>query len=389
MHYLKSFFTCGKLHIYAVLLFVSTFLWMALPYNSGPDMSIQKWVGAVKMYLPVRHKPSSDEIIFIDVSKSQYLVPLNEDSTENDVITNRKYLANLFSLLAENNSQVKYVFCDVFFDILTSDDSVLVKSISSLKNKFLGIDTYSGDSLTKNILGVRSATASVYLQQGAVYKVPFFGSYGDTVVPFKIYADLDNVKVSKNFLFTRFSGKGIAFNNQINDYPLRQNDFTDGKYVKIGLGELVSILDLSPEIFQQYLQNRYILIGDFENDVQSTYLNTQPGTLILFNAFWHLHLSRQILSIWYLIFLYIFIHWIVWLQAGKKNRTFKLKIKIKYFEPFEFPVNILSVSLMLIIFTYISSLLFNVNISIFHLILIFSIIDFIIFILNKRIKTKK
>jgi hypothetical protein len=89
-----------------------------------------------------------------------------------------------------------------------------------------------------------------------------------------------------------------------------------------------------------------------------------------------------------LIVLYIFIHWIVWLQAGKKSHQLKLTLKIKYFEPFEFPVNILSVSLMLIIFTYISSLLFNVNISIFHLIAIFSLVDLVEFIWNKRIKHK-
>ena len=173
-HNLKSFFAKPWLHIYSLFLFVSTFLWMALPYNSGADMSIQKWVGAIRMLLPDGQKPAPDEIIFIDVSKSRYLVPLNEDSTENDVITNRKYLAELFTLLAANENQVKYVLCDVHFDIPTPDDSALVKSISGLKDKFLGIDAYSKNSLNKNIAGVRSATASLYLQKSAVYKIPYF-----------------------------------------------------------------------------------------------------------------------------------------------------------------------------------------------------------------------
>ena len=377
-----------KLHIYTFLLFVSTFLWMALPYNSGPDMAIQKWVGAIRMLIPDKHKPAPDEIIFIDVSKSRYLVPLNEDSTENDVIVNRKYLTELFDLLAKNQKQVKYILCDVQFDISTPEDSALIQSISGLKDKFLCIDSYTSDSLSKNCLGVRSATASVYLQEDAVYKIPFFGSYGDSLVPFKMYMDLDKGNVRRNFLFTWFSDKGIAFNNQINDYPLRGSDFTNGNYVKIGFGELVSVMKLSPEIFTQYLQNRYILIGDFENDVHNTYMNTQPGTLILFNAYLHLHSNRQILPIWYLIILYIFLYWIVWLQTGKRSRELKLPLKIKYFEPFEFPVNILSVSFLLLIFTYVSSLLFNINISIFHLIAIFSFVDFVEFLEKKRIKTK-
>jgi len=387
MSYLKSFFSSGWLHVYSTLLFLSTFLWMALPYNSGPDKTIQKRVGAVRMLLPDKSKPTPNEIIFIDVSKSKYLLPLNEDATENDIITNRKYLAELFTFITENDNQIKYLFCDVHFDSSTPDDSALFQSITGLQDKFLGIDVYK-NNLNKNNLGTRAATASLLLQQGTVYKIPYFGSFGDTLIPFKIYSDLDKVNVQKNFLFTWFSGKGVAFNHQINDYPLRGYDFINGNYVKVGLGELVSVLKLSPEIFNIYLQNRYILIGDFESDVHSTYLNKQPGTLILFNAYLHLHHNRQILPVVYLVLLYIFLHWMAWLQTGSRSRQLKFFLKIKYFEPFEFPVNILSISFLLLVFTYLSSLLFHVNISIFHLITIFSVIDFIKFIWNKRITNK-
>ena len=338
-------------------------------------MEIQKWVGAIPMLLPDRHKPASDEIIFIDVSKSRYLAPLNEDSTENDVIVNRKYLTQLFTKITANNNRVKYVLCDIQFDISTPDDSALIKSVSGLKDKFLSINTCDNDSLKKNILDLRSATASFYLQQDAVYKIPFFGNYGDTLVPFKMFTDLDKGNIQKNFLFTWFSDKGISFNSQINDYPLRSSDFIDGKYIKIGLGELVSIMELTPEIFEQYLQNRFLLIGDFENDIHNTYLNTQQGTLILFNAYLHLYNNRQLLPVWYLIVFYIFIYCIVWLQAGKRSHNINIPLTIKYFEPLKIPINILSISTLLIIFSLISSLIFKVNISIFHLILIFALVD--------------
>jgi len=358
---------------------------MALPLNSGPDITIQKWVGIIRTLTPDRQKPASNEIIFIDVSKSRYLIPLNDDSTENDVITNRKYLAELFNIVAENGNRVKYVFCDVLFDIPTPDDSDFVQSAARLQDKFLCIDSYDSGGLSKNVVGLRSATASVYLQKNIVYKIPFFGNYGDTLVPFKMYSDLDKGKVEKNSLFTWFSGKGIAFNNQINNYPVRTGDFTGGGYIKIGLGELVSVLRVNPDVFNLYLRDRYLLIGDFENDHHNTYLNKQPGTLILFNAYLHLHFNRQILSIVYLIVLYVFLHWIMWLQTGKKSRRLKLTLKIKWFEPFDIPINILSISFLLLIFSYLSSLLFNVNISIFHLIAIFTVVDFINYIWKKRI----
>ena len=371
------------------MLFISTFLWMALPYNTGPDMTIQKWVGAIRMLLPDSHKPSPDEIIFIDVSKSRYLVPLDADSVENDVVVNRKYLAELFDLLAANYNQVRYVLCDVIFDISTPDDSSLIQSVAGLQEKFLSIDVYAGNSLNKNRLGVRSATASINLHKGAVYKIPYFGMFGEPLTPFKMYMDLDKGDIRKNVLFSLFSGKGISFNSQINNYPLRSSDFTEGAYIRVGLGELVSTGKLSPEIFDLFLKNRYILIGDFENDLHSTYLNKQPGTLILFNAYLHLHYNRHILSIWYLVLLYFFIYWIVWIQTGKKKKKLIFKLKIKYFKPFKFTVNILSVSLLLMIFSYVSSLLFDVNISIFHLIIIFTLMDRVNFILKKRIKKEQ
>ena len=383
------FFADIRLHIYAVLLFVSTFLWMALPYNAGPDFAMHKWVGAIRMELPGRHKLAKEDVIFIDVSKSRYLLPIDEDSTVNEVITNRKYLADLFTLLAANYDEVRYVFCDVFFNMPTPDDSLLVQAAAGLKDKFLSIDTDNGNSLNKNLLGVRSATATLNFHRFIFYKIPFFGQYGDTLVSFKMYSDLEKVKVRKNFLFTWFSGKGISFNNQIIDLQLRSWDFNNEVYDKVGLGELVSTWQLNPIIFDLSLKNRYILIGDFETDIHRTFLTMQPGTLILFNAFLHLLHNRQILPVWYLIILYIFLYWIIWLRLGKKSHHLKITFKIKYFEPFVFPINIFSISLLLLIFSYVSSLLFGVNISIFHLITIFSLVDFVKFIWNKRIRTKK
>ena len=416
---MPAFFADVKVHVFAVLLFVSTFLWMAIYNNRGPDKMIQRWSAGIRhMVLPDPLKPAPEEIIFIDVSKSRYLIPLDEDedSFENEVIVNRQYLTQLFNLITDNNIQVEYIFCDVFFGIPTPDDDLLIQSIEGLKDKILCIDTYAGsspnvklwsvtefvawmfggNSLNKNLLGVRSATASLNLHRGIVYKIPFFGPFGDMMVPFKRYTDMEKVEYRKNFLFTWFSGKGISFNYQINDHPLRKYHFTeeyyekkDEKYAKIGLGELLSYWEFAPEVVGQLLQNRFVLIGDFETDTHNTTIDRQPGTLITFNAFRHLLLDRHILSVWYLVTLYIFLYCIVWLWAGKKSRHLKITIKIKYFEPFVFPVNIFSVSLLLIIFSYISSLLFGVNISIFHLIFIFSWVDLIKFIWNKRIKTTK
>jgi hypothetical protein len=378
------FFANYKLHAYSFLLLLSTFVWMSLPYNNGLDMTIQKWVGVVRLALPEANKPANDRIIFIDVSRSRYLLPVNADATENDVVVNRDWLRQLYQFIAQHGDSIQYVFNDIMFDRDAPGDSLLRTAIAALGNKFLAINSRNGQyELQRNSLGVRAATASVDLQSGAVYKIPFLGKLGDTLVPYQIYTDLHPHRATTNWLFSWFSGKGISFNTQINDYPLRRNDFVNGEYIKIGLGELVSLLHVAPEIYDQYLKNRFILIGDFENDQHNTYLNKQPGTLILFNAYWHLAQGGQLISFWYLLILYLFLYGIVWLETHKKTVVYQHKLKLPYFEVFIIPVNIITISILLIGFTYVSALLFHVNISIFHLIALFSLIDTVKFFINK------
>lgn len=352
-------------------------------------MTIQKWVGVARVALPERSKPAPEQVIFIDVSRSRYLRPLNADATENDVIVNRYWLGQLLQFLAQRRDSVQYVFADIMFDQAAPGDSLLRTAIATLGNKFLTINSRIGkDSIQRNSLGVRAATATVDLQSNAVYKIPFRGKFGDTLVPYQIYADLHPHSSQSNFLYTWFTGKGISFNTQINDYPLRRNDFVNGQYIKLGLGELVSLLPVAPEIFDQYLKKRMIIIGDFENDQHNTYLNKQPGTLILFNAYWHLAQGAQIISCLYLLILYLFIYAIVWLETHKKTVVYQWQLKLPFFEVFIIPVNIITISILLIGFTYVSALLFHVNISIFHLIAIFSGIDMVKYFWNKLERKK-
>ena len=94
----------ARLHAYTILLWVSAFIWMSLPYNNGLDMTIHKWTQLFNIALPEDAKPASDSILFIDVSASRYLVPLNEEGSENDVITNRKYLTALFEYIYQHKT---------------------------------------------------------------------------------------------------------------------------------------------------------------------------------------------------------------------------------------------------------------------------------------------
>lgn len=357
---------------------------MSIPYTNELDLVTHKWVSISNLFFEEKIKPTPDEIIFIDVSKSRYLIPTNVDSSENDIVVNRKYLAKLFRHINENNNEVKYIFSDIIFDIPTIDDDSLIYSVNAIGNKISCINTYDSEELFQpNIFGFPSATATIAIEEGVIHKIPFLGKFGDTILPIKIYKDLHNVNFKVYNFFTWFENKGLSFNSQINYHYLRKNDFINGDYVKIGLGEIVSLIDVSPNIFSQFLKNRYILIGDFENDKIETYLNEQPGTLVLFDAYLHLKAENQILSIWYLISLYLFIYYLLWLHFTNKELKILLSIKIKYLNKIIIPVNIVSITFLLFIYSFISYFLFGIYISLFHLIAIFSIIEFFQFFINK------
>jgi len=234
---------------------------MSLPINYDLDMDTQKWVSVSNFFLDKKFKPSSKEVIFIDVSKSRYLVPFNEDSSENEILVNRRYLAELFKYIVANDNNIKYLFADIIFDFSTIHDDSLVYAANALGNKFLSINTYNENGLfQKNILGLPSATATITMQDDVIYKVPLIGSYNDTFVPLKIYSDIHKIKFKHSFLFTWFENKGISFNSQINDLYLRRKDFIDGEYIKIGLGELISLIKVSPDFFKLYLKDRFIIM---------------------------------------------------------------------------------------------------------------------------------
>jgi len=368
-----------RIAVLGFVLLTSTFLWMAYPINMGFDATIQKWIAITKTTINLDKHPAQNEFVYIDVSRSKFLLPIKGIDSEKKVITNRKYLIKLFNYIVQNGNQVKYVLCDVNFSDTTGDDLELKKAANSLGDKFLTVNT-TDDINSKNSLRLRAATASVILHNGAIYKMPLYSISDDDLVPLKMYQDIEKCN-TKNFkLFTYFQKKGISFNTQIDNLYIRaENNILMNGYDDLELGSLVSSIDdlnsIAPsKIFNQFLKNRYIIIGDLEggSDMHQTYLNSQPGSLILFNAFWQLKINSEILPFYYILLLYLFLCFVLWLRIVKKSYTVNLKILKKI----KINVNVFSITLLLSLFTILSSVVLHINVSIFYLVIIFSLIDF-------------
>jgi hypothetical protein len=372
---------------------LSTFLWMSTTFFSTVESKVMKWVEITSIISKHKNTPQPNECVFIDVSKTKMLISNDSTSLEHEIITNTEMLAEFFEYITKKKIQVKYVFCDIIFGVKDSTkyDQRLKKAANCLGEKFLTIDTEldSEGLFKKNRLNLRSANAMVRVFQNNLYKIPLYNNEKDTFVPLKMYHDIEKGKFSRHFLYTYSYNEGISFNTIIPKLYLKKSDIEE-PYIKFGLGEFVQDTreigenTLANDYFINSLNNKFILIGDFESDIHNTYLNQQPGTLILFNIYWNLKQKKHIVPILYLFVFQIFSTFLLWFKFIKKE----IKLTKPIFGKQIISSNYLTMTILIVLFSLIFNYIFDVVISTFHILILFANIDLIKKLKNKYI-TKK
>ena len=299
-----------------LLMLYTTFLWMNQPRTYGEEFFFVKWLTITKRTIfNIDPKPNFKEFLFLDVSESKSLLPLNPDSSRVGIITDRKKLTRFFDFVSKNNNDVKLVFCDVLFDKSTPDDADLEKSIIKLNNKFLGVNELDGKNITVPVINIPTASSSIYVEDGTIIKYPILLKDTIQTVPAAMLAKIDQKTVSAIPPLVKIQGSGWSLGSPILELSVREKDFeakgsTDSSYIKIGLGELVSLIqtfennpDASANLFDQYFRNKILLIGDFENDRHSTIYGDMPGTLVILNSYLTLKHGKGLLSWGLVLFL--------------------------------------------------------------------------------------
>ena len=129
------------------------------------------------------------------------------------------------------------------------------------------------------------------------------------------------------------------------------------------LGELLA----DPDCFS-VLKNKFIIIGDFENDVHMTYLGRMPGTLILWNSYLSLYKHHVIISFKWLLmlsfFYFIISYWIIIHPERKLNELHK-KIKVPFLT--SFLINYVSFVGVMVLINIFSYFYFGTFVSLFYL----------------------
>ncbi len=224
----------------------------------------------------------------------------------------------------------KYILCDILFDYTSPDDTLLKPIIESTKN-LVTTSIYKNGALVRPVFNVQSGCVNYTVTNTSLFtKMPLM--YADTVksLPVLMYENVTKNAVIKRHGLTYFNNR-LGFNTIIPELYYRPADMnTSGAHANTYyLGDLVT----TPDFFNNYLKNKYIVIGDFPNDKHHTYMGSVPGALLLIDTFLTLQHKQPVISFVWLIILfvvYFLISYIMFIHPDKKFKELHEKIKFTF-----------------------------------------------------------
>jgi len=278
---------------------------------------------------------ADSNVCFINVSHDCQLIPIENRDIEagNTVITDRRKLLKFLQKLEQEKVAYQYVLMDIRFEKgdKTDVDEQLFNQIHQMRNIVFAHHSVGkseiaplADEVLQDKMGMSDYrkignksgfSRYTYLQN----KLPS--------MPLKMYDDLMGQETSiKQFhnLPIYFSRRHLCVNspmlhisgnvvsctsasakvksksNQIADF-----DVTNSVYQDLGDAYLNSDIDWKAD-----LDHKYIVIGDFENDIHGTYKGGVPGAYITWKAFKNLLEGHHILS-WSFVLLNVLGYWLI------------------------------------------------------------------------------
>lgn len=351
------------------LLFLQTVLlfFIFLFYNngdyvfSGEEQLLTK-IDVAKEMILTRHYKAPYDFVFINVGKDLALV--KDDNGGDIVITDRAKLASFFKILADRNEH-RYLLADIFFDLPSDQDSLLASEIHRMKRAIFPMHLSDTGVLT-SVFPVPAAVADYNTNAKSFSK--FRLMYRDSLktLPVAIHEALQPVKYT--------SGSwGVFCNNKYclqtipPRYYIRMYQLTQAKdYPYFNLGDLL-VLSNDSSFYNQFLKNRFIVLGNFETDIHSTPIGKMPGALILLNTYLSLLSGKQVPGPgWFIILFGLFFMVNLYLFFGKVKIP-KISAREKWWHVFiQEQLNsqlatVFSVAGLCLLISVISELVFNIK----------------------------
>lgn len=304
-------------------------------YAVSGETTLMRKMELIRGWFKPHINPMSDSVLLVNVSYDPVLVCVDDSygiHAGYDRITDRQ---KLFQLLKEldRKKDYKYILLDVNFpdDIHTEADSSLFALISSMKRIVIPRDY--GQKLADERLNEKAGLANYFTNFKFVSfaKFPYIVD-GQESIPLKMYREMTGRQI-KNHGFFSTDGFRLARESVVLSFELRcDSAYTlEGEKVwyNLGMDLLGSKYLLGSDSIQgtdelysnpELTKDKYIVIGAFSSgDSHYSYLENQPGPVIVFNAYLSLIYGHHLMSYGVMLLLAISFFILSYLILGQQT----------------------------------------------------------------------
>lgn len=291
MKFLKQYQKIIAAVLHAIALFIVLWQVSNSSYTSKVDEELSKKVNATGNWLFGSSPHYDHDFVFVNVSRDVKLVSDPAEYGE-IAITDRSKLAQFFKILADNGNQHHYVLCDIILEYPDDDDSALLAETRRC-NKLLFPYHRAGDSLLKPCVDVPAALSDFITNTGDFSKFKLLYNDSTTTTPVALLQQIDKKQYPRSYL---------DFKSVFPKYYITSSQLLETKkYPYYNLGELL-MLSEADSFYHQFLKDRFIVIGNYDTDVQNSAVGKIPGPLILLNSYLTIR-NRGAINWWWALFM--------------------------------------------------------------------------------------
>jgi hypothetical protein len=402
-------------------LVIVSFSWINYSYiiTDDEESLIKATTGLKDIFFDLKKKPSPDSFLFINLSWEKQLIEVRDEYGQkigNRAITNRQRIANFFELL-NKKPQHRFIILDVWFKDSSDrySDSLLQAQLKQTKNILIPYHKSDQDDNVKDlpIFDVPVALSDYEKDDFENNFIKFRLVQGDNfkTTPLVLYETLHGKEFTSSGIFNYLNDK-ISLNSFILNLRIWSRDLEEleneekisSTYIKMQLSQFldpeIDGTDSLPEEMAQSInknfraemvnmmcKDRIVVMGDFEDsDIHQTIYGPTPGPLILLNVYLALKEGDSLVSIIWILFLFVG-YFLISYRCFAKADPIDIYILSRFLPPTPFRTFILSFVGYMIYFGILSVasyFLFNVHLTILFLAIYMEILDLVIEALESR-----
>lgn len=378
----------------ALLMVLIALYWLSLSRTYGDEAFFIKWTDLIKKaILPHESEIDENSVLYVDVAGSKTLVSIDDPLYEEDTgyqkvaITDRAQLATFIMYLKKYADDIPIVIMDLVFEINSPDDSLFQSALDSLPFPIIGAKQILSDGqLSECIFDIETGVANYRSSEDLFLKYPLY--LNDTLksLPLKAYSITEQAKLKK-WWFIPTCNRLPSLSSPIIDFKIKLSELNDGSkpsseesFPLRSLGTLLFEWEFWDETdIKALINNKTIIIGDFQSDMHKTIFGSCPGPLIVHNTYLTLKAKEHLIRWYWILFLYIAffgISWNAFKQATRpKHNKWWQKSKTAVGKII---ADSLDDTFFLVLTTVLSFFLFNIHVNILILFVYIKLVSFIL-----------